>query len=107
MGFLNRQTPVPAGTDPKPNAILYKHISVIKRSHGDQLGVELRVHYGTLQYYKIYSVNDSSFQIKAKLRAQGMSDTVKLSWKVQPDEDIFHKKEMGKSPKKRRKRSEL
>ncbi|XP_024242699.2 scavenger receptor cysteine-rich domain-containing group B protein [Oncorhynchus tshawytscha] len=46
-------------------------------------------------------------QIKAKLRAQGISDTVKLSWKVQPDEEIFHKKEMGKSPKKRRKRSEL
>uniref|UniRef100_A0A4W5RG43 SRCR domain-containing protein n=1 Tax=Hucho hucho TaxID=62062 RepID=A0A4W5RG43_9TELE len=40
-------------------------------------------------------------QIKAKLRAQGMSDNIKLSWKVQPDEEIFHKK----SPKNRRKRS--
>ncbi|CAB1312224.1 unnamed protein product [Coregonus sp. 'balchen'] len=47
-------------------------------------------------------------QMKAKLRAQGMSDDIKLSWKVQPDEEIFHKKEKGKkSPKKRRKRSEL
>ena len=43
------------------------------------------------------------FQVKKKLKDQGLEDDLKLSWKTQSDGQVFHK-EKKKEPRKRRKR---
>ncbi|XP_039655534.1 macrophage mannose receptor 1-like isoform X2 [Perca fluviatilis] len=45
-------------------------------------------------------------QLKQKLRAQGLDDNIKLSWRKQADGKVFHKEDK-KTNKRRRKREEL
>ncbi|TDH11031.1 hypothetical protein EPR50_G00082020 [Perca flavescens] len=45
-------------------------------------------------------------QLKQKLRAQGLDDNIKLSWRKQADGNVFHKEDK-KTNKRRRKREEL
>ncbi|XP_039656968.1 macrophage mannose receptor 1-like isoform X2 [Perca fluviatilis] len=61
---------------------------------------------------KNLDLNDSAVmeamlkQLKQKLRAQGLDDNIKLSWRKQADGKVFHKEDK-KTNKRRRKREEL